>query len=306
MRLCSNRRASLILSLALSHLALYAQPSTEPIGASPILVPVLVTDSFGRFVSGLQEQNFMIFEDDRPQTISTFSPNYDAPISIGILLDLSGGMSEKLALERAGALQFLKLSNPHDEFFVVASNNHPTLTADFTSSVDDIDARIKTLETGHGTALLDAVCFALEKLQHANYRRRALLIISDGDENASHHSESAVRSAIRETGAQVDSILMANTARRGELTIEEREGPAFLNSISNDSGGRVLLVNNPSEMSTMATAAAASLRNQYLLAYRTDNSRADGKWRKVKVKLRDSRSSQLTVHASTGYYAPSQ
>ena len=268
-----------------------------------VLVPLTVTDPMDRLVTGLEKQNFVVLEDNHSQNIRTFACD-DAPVSIGVILDLSGSMSNKVVRARGAVLQFMKTSNPQDEFFVIGFNDRPELITDYTSSPDDVEARLATVQAGHRTALLDAIYFGLEKMKQAKYQRKALLIVSDGGDNNSRYTENEVRSAVKEADTQVYSIGIFDPEA---ATIEERNGPLLLNDISNDTGGRLFRVDDLSEMGDIATRISAELRNEYVLGYKTDNARMDGKWRKVKVKLQPPPGlPQLTVHARTGYYAPLQ
>jgi Ca-activated chloride channel homolog len=149
-----------------------------------VLVPLTVTDPMDRLVTGLEKQNFAVMEDGHLQAIRTFAAE-DAPVSIGVILDLSGSMSNKVVRARGAVLQFMKTSNPQDEFFVIGFNDRPQLITDFTSSVDDVEARLATVEAGRRTALLDAIYFGLEKMKQAKYDRKALLVVSDGGDNNS-------------------------------------------------------------------------------------------------------------------------
>lgn len=268
-----------------------------------VLVPLTVTDPVDRLVTGLEKQNFSVFEDNHPQNIRTFACD-DAPVSIGVILDLSGSMSNKVVRARGAVLQFMKTSNPQDEFFVIGFNERPVLITDYTSSVDDVEARLATVQAGHRTALLDAIYFGLEKMKEAKYQRKALLVVSDGGDNNSRYTENEVRAAVREADVQIYSIGIFDPEA---ATVEERNGPLLLNDISSETGGRLFRVDDLSEMSDIATRISAELRNEYVLGYKTDNLRLDGKWRKVKVKLAPPPGlPQLTVHARTGYYAPLQ
>lgn len=268
-----------------------------------VLVPLTVTDPMDRLVTGLDKQNFSVFEDSHPQNIRTFSCD-DAPVSIGVILDLSGSMGNKVVRARGAVLQFMKTSNPQDEFFVIGFNDRPQLVNDWTSSVDDIEARLATVEAGHRTALLDAMYFGLEKMKQAKYPRKALLVVSDGGDNNSRYTENEVRSAVKEADVQIYSIGIFDPEA---ATVEERNGPMLLNDISGETGGRLFRVDDISEMADIATRISAELRNEYVIGYKTNNAKLDGKWRKVKVKLSPPPGlPQLTVHARNGYYAPLQ
>ncbi|MBT9332766.1 VWA domain-containing protein [Paracidobacterium acidisoli] len=268
-----------------------------------VLVPLTVTDPLDRLVTGLEKENFFIYENNRGEAIKTFSSE-DTPVSIGIIFDLSGSMSNKVVRARDSILQFLKTANPQDQFFVIGFNDRPELIEDFTSSVDEIEARLATVHPGNRTALLDAIYFGLDKMKQAKYDRRALLIVSDGGDNRSRYTEGEVRSAVREADTQIYSIGIFDPYA---ATIEERNGPMLLSDISNETGGRLFRVDDVSEMGDIATRISAELRNEYVIGYKTDDSKRDGKWRKLKVKLVPPQGlPQLTVHARAGYYAPLQ
>jgi len=268
-----------------------------------VLVPLTVTDPMDRLVTGLDKQNFTIYEDNRPEAIRTFSCD-DAPVSIGIILDLSGSMSDKVVRARGAVLQFMKTSNPEDEFFVIGFNDRPELIADFTSSVDTVESALATVRAGRRTALIDAIYFGLEKMKQAKYPRRALIVVSDGGDNNSRYTEGELRSAVREADVQIYAMGIFDP---DAATPEERNGPLLLNDIANDSGGRLFRVDDLSEMGDIATRISSELRNEYVLGYKTDDLNMDGKWRKLKVKLSPPPGlPPLTVHARVGYYAPLQ
>ena len=268
-----------------------------------VLVPLTVTDPLNRLVTGLDKDNFFLFENNSPQKIKTFSSE-DAPVSIGVIMDLSGSMTNKVIRSRESIVQFMKTANPQDEFFVIGFNDRPELLEDFTSSVDDIEARLEMVKAGHRTALLDAIYFGLEKMKQAKYPRKALLVVSDGGDNRSRYTESEVRAAVRESDVQIYSIGIFD---QYAATTEERLGPLLLNDVSEETGGRLFRVDDISDMADIATKISAELRNEYVLGYRPLDEKRDGKWRKLKVKLvAPPGLPPLTVHARTGYYAPLQ
>jgi Ca-activated chloride channel family protein len=268
-----------------------------------VLVPVTVTDPLNRLVTGLDKENFFLYENNGLEKIKTFSCE-DAPVSIGVIFDLSGSMANKIIRARDSISQFMKTANPQDEFFVVGFNDRPELIEDFTSSVDDIDARLATVQPGKRTALLDAIYFGLFKMKQAQYQRKAILIVSDGGDNRSRYTENEVRSVVRESDVQIYSIGVFDAMAPTE---EERQGPMLLNDISSETGGRMFQVDDVADMADIATKISAELRNQYVLGYRPEGTKRDGKWRKLKVKLVPPAGlPPLTVHARNGYYAPLQ
>ena len=271
------------------------------------LIPLTVTDPMNRLVTGLERENFFIYEKgvgpEQLQTIKTFSTE-DAPVSLGIILDLSGSMTNKFNRSRQSIKAFLKTANPQDEFFVVGFNDRPELIEDFTSSVDDVDARLALVKPGKRTALLDAVYYGVNKMKDAKYARKALLVVSDGGDNRSRYTENELRSMVRESDVQIYAIGIFDEYAP---TTEERLGPLLLDDLCEDTGGRLFRVNDLSDMADVAAKISDELRDEYVLGYRSSDIRRDGKWRKVKVRLEPPPGlPQLTVHARSGYYAPLQ
>ena len=268
-----------------------------------VLVPVTITDPMNRLVTGLEQEDFTVFENGGQQKIISFASE-DAPVTIGIIFDLSGSMTSKLVRARESILQFIKTANPQDEFFVIGFNDRPELIEDFTNSVEDIQARLATVRSGHRTALLDAIYFGLAKMKDARHERKALLVVSDGGDNRSRYTEGEVRSQVREADVEIYSIGIFDAYA---ATPEERTGPALLDEVSEETGGRMFRVDDLAEMGDIAEKISTELRNQYMVGYRPKDLTRDGKWRKVKVKVNPPPGlPPLTVHARTGYYAPLQ
>ena len=306
MRLCS--KAVFAALLIASGLLLRAEqaPAPSAVAQAPpltVLVPVTVTDPLKNLVTGLKQQDFRIYEDGHLQEISTFVCK-DTPASIGIIFDLSGSMTSKLVRARESILQFIKTGNPQDEFFVVGFNDRPELIEDFTSSVEDIQARLATVHAERRTALLDAIYYGLAKMKDAHHERKALLVVSDGGDNRSRYTEGQVRAAVREADVEIYSIGIFDPYAP---TPEERTGPQLLDDVSTATGGRMFRVDDVDEMSDIAEKISTELRNQYVIGYKPGNLTRDGKWRKVKVKVNPPPGlPPLTVYARTGYYAPLQ
>jgi Ca-activated chloride channel homolog len=266
-----------------------------------VLVPVTITDPMNRLVTGLEQNDFFLYENNSQQKIKTFSCE-DAPVSIGIIMDLSGSMTSKLIRSRDSILQFMKTANPQDEFFVIGFNDRPELIEDFTSSVEDIEGRLQTVHAGHRTALLDAIYYGMDKMKIAKNERKALLVVSDGGDNRSRYTEGEVKAQVRESDVEIYAIGIFDPYAP---TTEERMGPVLLNDLSEETGGRMFRVDDLADMGDIAVKISTELRNQYVLGYNPASMQRDGKWRKVKVKLVPPQGlPPLTVHARTGYYAP--
>jgi Ca-activated chloride channel homolog len=230
------------------------------------LVTVTVTDPYNRLVTGLEPENFRIFEDNVEQEVVTFSSE-DVPISIGVILDLSGSMADKLGKAKQAALQFLKTANPEDEFFLVGFNERATLLAPFTSNVEDLQSKMLTATAKGKTALLDAIYLGLTEMRKAGKGKRALLIISDGGDNNSRYSEKDIKRTVREADTQLYSVGIFEPVEYRSRTLEELNGPTLLNEMAELTGGRSFTVENLNELPDIAAKIGAELRNQYVVGY---------------------------------------
>ena len=268
-----------------------------------VLVPVTVTDPMNRLVTGLDKENFQVFEGKDQQEVRHFSSE-DAPISLGVIFDMSGSMSSKIERAREAVMEFFKTANPQDEFFLIAFADKPQEVSDFTQSVDDLQNKlIYTVPRGR-TALLDAIYLGISKMREAKYPKKSLLIISDGGDNHSRYTEGEIKSLVKEADVMVYSIGIYDHDFRSE---EERLGPQLLSDVSELSGGRAFTIDNPNDLADVATKIGIELRNQYVIGYRPKNPGHDGKWHKIKVKLLPPKGlPPLHVYAKTGYYASSQ
>ena len=268
-----------------------------------VLVPVTITDPMGRLVTGLEKDNFQVFEGKQPQQIRHFSTD-DAPISVGFILDMSGSMRDKMDRAQEAVLEFCKTANPQDEFFLITFSNQPQLAIGFTTHVEDIQNHMVFTSTEGRTALLDAIYLGVNEVRQAKYRRRALLIISDGGDNRSRYTEKEVRSVVREADVLIYAL---GTYDRYVSTREELQGPELLSDIAGETGGRAFVLDNPADMPAVADQIGMELRNQYVLGYRPAITPHDGKWHKIKVKLRSLKGLPfLQVSAKAGYYAASR
>ena len=268
-----------------------------------VLIPVTVVDGLNRLVTGLDKDNFFIFEDGVQQQIRTFSSE-DAPVSLGIIFDLSGSMSNKLSRAKKAITELLHTANPQDEFFVIGFNDRPELVEDFSNSPDDTEARLMSLKAGHRTALLDAIYYGLNKMKQAKYERRSLIIVSDGGDNRSRYTVRELMATVQESDVQLYAIGIFD---QFAATDEERDGPQLLDRICDQTGGRLFRISDMGDMGDIATKIGSELRNQYVLGYHSSDKKHDGRWRKVKVRLAPpSGLPMLSLHFRNGYYAPSQ
>jgi Ca-activated chloride channel homolog len=268
-----------------------------------VLVPVSVTDPMQRLVTGLQAENFQLFEGKRPQEIRHFSSE-DVPVSIGIILDASGSMRDKMSRVRDAVTQFCAEANPQDEFFMVAFSDQPHLVTDFTSAPEDLEKELLFTQPKGRTALLDAIYMGLHKMKQARYAKKALLIISDGGDNHSIYMEKEVRAAAKESDVMIYAI---GTFDRYVPTPEETRGPALLSQLAEPTGGQAFTLENTVELPAVARHIGRALRTQYVLGYRPEQIPRDGKWHKIQVRLRlPKKLAFLRARAKTGYYAPAE
>src|SRR5450755_2306009 len=278
---------------------------TKPykVGVDLVLVPVTITDPLNRLVTGLDRENFNLFEGKDQQEIKTFSSE-DAPVSIGVIFDMSGSMSSKIERAREAVVEFFKTANPQDEFFMIAFADRPEEISDFTQSVEDIQGKLVFTVPKGRTALLDAIYMGVSKMREAKYPKKALLIISDGGDNHSRYTENEIKALVKEADVMVYAIGIYDRYFQSQ---EEQLGPQLLGEIAELTGGRAFTVENPNDLADVATKIGIELRNQYVLGYRPSKVVRDGKWRKIKVKLLPPKGlPPLKVYARTGYYAPEE
>lgn len=298
-----------------AHSGVRFQPPREPDGSlvanTPrikasvdlVLVPVTVTDSMERPVTGLDKQNFQIYENKELQEITHISSE-DAPISLAVIFDNSGSMENKMGNAREAVVEFFKTANPQDEFLLVGFSDTPELVEDFTQSIEDIQTRVLTAQAKGGTALMDAIYLALSRMRTSRYGRKALLIISDGGDNASRYTEHEIKEIIKEADVQIYAIGLFDPAPN---TLEERWGPTVLEEICNVTGGRAYSVDDPNNLRDISAKIGAQLRHQYVLSYHRNHALQDGKWHRLKVRIVLPRGfSHPHVAAKKGYYAPSR
>src|SRR6266446_7802669 len=210
------------------HPSLQSQGKPIRINVSLVLLPVTIMDLMNRPVTGLEKDNFKVFEGKELQDIRHFSGE-DIPVSVGVILDTSGSMSAKIERAREAIAQFFKTANPQDEFFLIAFSDRPEELSDFTSSVEDIEGRLLYTVPKGRTALLDAIYLGIGKMRQAKYEKKALLIISDGGDNRSRYTEGEIKSLVKEADVLIYAIGIYDSYFQTE---EERLGPQLLDDIA--------------------------------------------------------------------------
>lgn len=271
-----------------------------------VLIPVTVTDPSNRFVLDLQQQDFHLLEDGTEQTIAHLSGE-DAPLSLGLVFDMSGSMADKMQISRQAAIQFLSTMNPQDEAFLVAFDEHAKLMSGFTSDMNEIRKELTQLQPAGLTALLDATQLALQQMKKARNPRKAILMISDGGDNNSKYMSAQIESLVREADVEFYAMGVFEPSIFIGMSKEEISGPRLLAEIAEQTGGRVFAATDPNDLPSIATRIAIELRNQYVLAYRPKNENRDGKYRRVQVKVTEPGGiPNLKLHWRLGYYAPAE
>jgi len=220
---------------------------------------------------------------------------------MGIVVDTSHSMANKLGSAREAVRQFCEAANPADEFFLITFSDEPQLAIDFTNRPEELENALLTMQAKGRTSLLDAISMGIRKMKTARYARRALLVLSDGGDNHSRYNERDVKRAIKEADVLIYSV---GTFDRYVSTQEELLGPELLRSLSEVTGGESFTISTAKELPEVTRSIGSQLRYQYMLTYRPQEAVHDGKWHRISVKLRLPRNwSPLHISARTGYYA---
>ncbi len=268
-----------------------------------VLIPAHVTTGDGASVTDLSRDNFQVSEDNVEQKIKYFAKD-DAPISIGVLLDTSGSMRNKMHRSSEAAATFFQTANPQDEFFLIEFNDRPKLTVPFTNDPDELYRHVVHAHPFGRTSLLDAVHMASLQMKHARNSRKAILIVSDGGDNRSRFTPRQVQGDVLESEMQTYAIGIFEPAATRKLTAEEQHGPDLLEELAEATGGRHYRVDDIDQLASVAARVSRDLRNQYLLGYTSTNTERDGKYRQVKVNVTASGAAKLRTYYRRGYYAP--
>ncbi|HYE64769.1 MAG TPA: VWA domain-containing protein [Pyrinomonadaceae bacterium] len=299
-------------SPAVSETAGAQQPQPRPgheVDDRPILIntdlitlTVTVTDTYGRYVSGLSKEAFTVFDNKLPQEISFFSDD-DAPVSVGVIFDVSGSMSgDKIRRARAALSRFIRTSHDSDEYFLIGFNSRAQLLLDKTRDGNAVIDKLTFVEPRSNTALYDACYLGVEKVTRGVHPKRAILLISDGQDNNSRYTFSEVRRLLKESDVVLYSIGILGANDPGSTL--GMEGQGILDELSAVSGGKAFFPNTAAEMDEIFERIALELRHQYSIGYKPANFTNDGKWRKVKVKVTPPRGlPRLFVRSREGYYA---
>jgi Ca-activated chloride channel family protein len=267
-----------------------------------VTLTLTVTDPFGRYVSGLSKNAFTVIDNSQEQEITFFSDS-DAPVSVGILFDVSGSMGgDKINKARKALERFIATSHPSDEYFLIAFNSRAQLLMDRTRDGDAVLRKLTLVQPKNNTALYDAVYLGIERVTRGSHEKRALLIISDGQDNASRYNFGEVRRLMKESDVVTYSVGIMD--RGDSASSLGMQGQAFLDEISSVTGGKSFYPQTDVELDEIFERIALELRHQYSIGYIPKDFQPDGKWRKVKTKVKPPRGlPRLTVRGREGYYA---
>jgi len=257
-----------------------------------VLVPTSVSDPLSRPVTGLEKENFRLFDDGVEQAIAHFAME-DEPIAVGLIYDVSGSMSRGLGHSRVAAQKFFQTANPDDECFLIEFDSSPRLVMPLGKGLGQLQENLVFSKSSGSTALIDAVVLGIHELKKSKLSRKALLIISDGGENNSRYTLKEMRNMVRESDALIYAILIED---------EEREGPWFLRQLTEDSGGRVVPYGQ--DAIDPIVKISVELRNRYLLGFTPTNETRDGRYHLLTVKVVPPRGlPKLHADWRKGYYA---
>jgi Ca-activated chloride channel homolog len=272
------------------------KPGTEVDDKIPVITntdlitfTVTVTDLYGRFVSGLSKNAY--FSDD------------DSPVSVGVLFDVSGSMSgDKVRRARDALAHFIQTSHDRDEYFLIGFNSRAQLLMDKTRDGNAVLDKLTFVQTKNNTALYDACYLGVERVQRGAHSKRALLLISDGQDNNSRYTFNELRRVLKESDVVLYSVGILGGSDVGSSL--GMEGQSILDELAGVSGGKAFYPRSPAEMDDIFEQIALELRHQYSIGYRPNNFVNDGKWHRIKVKVNAPRGlPRLFVRSREGYYA---
>ena len=285
------------------------QKSTSDFGQGPVItntdlitVTVTVTDTYGRYVSGLGKGAFTILDEKKPQEITYFSDD-DSPVSVGVIFDVSGSMGgDKIKRARDALSKFIQTSHNMDEYFLIAFNSRAQLLLDKTRDGNQVLDKLTFVQTRNNTALYDACYLGVEKVQRGAHPKRALLLISDGQDNNSRYTFGELRRLLKESDVTLYGIGILSGSDAGSSM--GMEGQGILDELASVSGGKAFFPRSNAEMDDIFEQIALELRHQYSIGYKPVNFTNDGRWHKIKVRVTPPRGlPRLFVRSKEGYYA---
>ena len=292
------------------------QPEKKPgeytinVDVNLVVLHATVLDKKSRHVDNLKQENFQVFEDGVPQKLAVFS-HADIPVTLGIVIDDSGSMREKRLAVNAAAVTFVKTSNPQDQVFIVNFNDvyYLDTPGDFAANMEELKAALDKIDSRGGTALYDAVHASLDHVKLGNRDKKVLLVVTDGEDNASRYSFEQTFRYAQQSSAVIYAIGLLGEAQPGGLFKVRRGGTRraakVLEKLAEVTGGQAYSPASLDEVEATCVRIARDIRNQYTLAYYPTNIKKDGTFRAVRVDAWPPRSRErLAVRTRTGYFAP--
>ncbi|HEY0703830.1 MAG TPA: VWA domain-containing protein [Candidatus Acidoferrales bacterium] len=271
-----------------------------------VVLHATVLDGKGQFVAGLKQDNFRVFEDKVEQKISVFTSE-DVPVTMGLVIDNSASMKDKRPQVNAAALSFVRTSNSADEVFVVNFNDeyYLDLDEDFTSNQQELHEALEKIDTRGSTALRDAVVASLDHLKKGHKDKRVLLVITDGDDDASSKSFPYTLKAAVDSNAVIYAIGVFSDDDRKNNKKMVRKSKKDLTDLAEATGGLAFFPDRLEDVDPVCVQVARDIRNQYTLGYYPTNTANDGTFRAVKVELDAPKAGgKLSLRTRSGYYAP--
>jgi Ca-activated chloride channel homolog len=276
--------------------------STISVDVNLVVLHATVLDRKGGFVSGLQREDFHVYEDGAPQVIRVFD-HEDVPVAVGLAVDNSGSMSRKRKEVTAAALAFVRASNPRDEMFIVNFNEKVSFglpdTRLFSASSMELEKALNDVPASGRTALYDAIEAGLDHLKKATVDKKVLIAISDGGDNASHHKLGQVLDDAGRSDAIIYTVGLFDEA-------EEDLNPGVLRKIARATGGEAFLPQQTSKVVPICEQIAEDIRNQYTIGYIPSNQKLDNAQRTIKVTATRRHGETLLVRTRAGYIASPQ
>lgn len=266
-----------------------------------VTLTVTVTDTYGRFVTGLAKNAFTITDDKDQQEISFFSDE-DAPVSLGVVFDVSGSMGgDKINKAREALSKFIETSHARDEYFLIGFNQRAQLLLDHTRDSDALMQKLTFVQTHGQTALYDAVYLGVNKVTRGVHPKKAILLISDGQDNSSRYTFSELRRQLKESDVIIYAVGIVDSHDNNDLGYG---GRAILQELASVSGGKAFFPSSSAEMNDTFERIALELRTQYSIGYRPTKFANDGKWHRLKIKVQPPRGfPRLFVRGREGYFA---
>jgi Ca-activated chloride channel family protein len=280
------------------------RPPVFGTGIEVINLNVSVTDARGRYVTDLVKNDFAVFEDGVRQELSIFN-HEDIPISLVLMIDTSASMDEKLPTARAAAIRFVGTLRPQDNAQIMQFNDRTTILQDFVAEHGALENAISRTEAAGPTALHNALYVALKELEkqktQGELRRRAIVLLSDGEDTASLVSDDQVLDLARKTEINIYAISLRPRRMQDRNAVKFSQAAHLLTALTQDTGGQVHFPNSLSELDAVYDRIAEELRTQYSIGYVSNNGRRDGKWRRIVVRVPTRE--DLQVRHKLGYFA---